>query len=211
MMKRGVPKKGWDKQVWRRKMSAVALYRPQVEARSHDRFERLVEDVRKKALNFAMSLTHNRADADDLVQMAILKAWTHFDAYQDDKPFQNWLLKIIMRAHLDAVRTINRRPKIHSLDTLVTLEDGMGHAFDPIDPNPLPDDPFSQNCIQVKVERALAELPESHRRILNMCDADGLSYSEIADSEGLSIPTVRSRLHRARKIVRRALHKTIQA
>jgi len=190
-------------------MSAVAYYGPRIEARSQEKFERLVQDVRKKALSFAMGLTRNRADADDLLQMAIVKAWTHFDAYQDDKPFQNWLLKIIMRSHLDAVRTINRRPKMHSLDALVTLEDGLGHAFEPMDRTPLPDDAFTQSKMEAKVERALDELPDSHRRIIQMCDVDGLSYSEIADAEGLTIPTVRSRLHRARKIVRRALRQVV--
>jgi RNA polymerase sigma-70 factor, ECF subfamily len=186
-------------------MSVVAAYSPRTESICQEKFEKLVDGVRKKALSFAMGLTRNRADADDLLQLAIVKAWTHFDAYQDDKPFQNWLLKIIMRSHLDAVRTINRRPKMHSLDALVTLEDGMGHAYEPMDPTPLPDDPFTQSKIEAKVERALSELPDSHRRIIQMCDVDGLSYQEIADAEGLTIPTVRSRLHRARKIVRRAL------
>ncbi len=190
-------------------MSAIATYQARPEARNQDRFEKMVEEVRKKALSFAMSLTRNRADADDLVQMAIVKAWSHFDAYQDDKPFQNWLLKIIMRSHLDAVRTISRRPKMHSLDALVTLEDGMGYAYEPADNAPLPDDPYRESQIQAKVQRALSELPESHRRIIQMCDVEELSYSEIAEAEGLSIPTVRSRLHRARKIIRKALRKLI--
>jgi RNA polymerase sigma-70 factor, ECF subfamily len=190
-------------------MSAIPMYSVVPTVHTPEKFERLVEDVRKKALSFALSLTRNRADADDLLQMAIVKAWTHFDAYQDDKPFQNWLLKIIMRSHLDAVRTVNRRPKMHSLDSLVSLEDGLGHAYEPMDPTPLPDDPFTQNQLQSKVERALAELPESHRRIINMCDAEGLSYAEIADALNLTIPTVRSRLHRARKIVRRALRRSL--
>ena len=192
-------------------MSAVASYGPRTEVRNQDKFERLVSDVRKKALSFALSLTRNRADADDLVQMAILKAWTHFDAYQDDKPFQNWLLKIIMRAHLDAVRTINRRPKMHSLDALVTLEDGLGHAYEPADPTPLPDDPFTQSKVESRIEKVLQDLPDSHRRIIEMCDVQGLSYSEIADAEGLTVPTVRSRLHRTRKVIRKSLHKVIQA
>lgn len=190
-------------------MSAMAAFETRISLGSQEKFEKLVDGVRKKALSFAMSLTRNRADADDLLQLAIVKAWTHFDAYQDDKPFQNWLLKIIMRSHLDAVRTINRRPKMHSLDALVTLEDGLGHAYEPMDPTPLPDDPFTQNQIEAKVERALAELPDSHRRIIQMCDVDGLSYAEIADAEGLTIPTVRSRLHRARKIVRKALKRLL--
>lgn len=186
-------------------MCAAIACGPKGKAHAHDKFERLVEEVRKKALSFAMTLTRNRADADDLVQLAVIKAWTHFDAYQDDKPFQNWLLKIIMRSHLDAVRTINRRPKMHSLDALVTLEDGAGHAFEPVDTSPLPDNSFNQNEIQAKVQRALAKLPDSHRRIVQMCDVEGLSYTEIADSEGLTVPTVRSRLHRARKVIRKAL------
>lgn len=194
-----------------RQMGAAMSYVPRTEFRNQERFEKLVDEVRKKALTFALSLTRNRADADDLVQMAIVKAWTHFDSYQDDRPFQNWLLKIIMRSHLDAVRTVNRRPKMHSLDALVTLEDGMGHAYEPADPTPLPDDPFNQSVMQAKVQRVLNELPDSHRRILQMCDVEGLSYSEIADAERLTVATVRSRLHRARQIVRKALRKSMAA
>jgi len=192
-----------------RQMGAVMSYVPRTEFRNQEKFEKLVDQVRKKALTFALSLTRNRADADDLVQMAIVKAWTHFDAYQDDRPFQNWLLKIIMRSHLDAVRTVNRRPKMHSLDALVTLEDGLGHTYEPADSTPLPDNHFNQNVMQAKVQRVLAELPDSHRRILQMCDVEGLSYSEIADAERLTVATVRSRLHRSRQIVRKALRKSM--
>jgi len=186
-------------------MSAVATYAPRIEVRTQEKFEHLIDGVRKKALNFALNLTRNRADAEDLLQLAIVKAWTHFDAYQDDKPFQNWLLKIIVRSHLDSVRTLARRPKLHSLDSLVTLDDGLGHAYEPQDPTPLPDAPYNQSIVEAKVEAALSELPESHRRIIRMCDVDGLSYAEIADTEGLTIATVRSRLHRARQVARRAI------
>lgn len=186
-------------------MSAIASYTPRLEVRAQEKFEKLIEDVRKKALNFALNLTRNRTDAEDLLQLAIVKAWTHFDAYQDDKPFQNWLLKIIVRSHLDSVRTLNRRPKMHSLDALVTLEDGLGHAYEPQDPAPLPDEPYKQTVLEAKVERALMELPESHRRIIRMCDVDGLSYAEIADAENITVATVRSRLHRARQVARRAI------
>lgn len=190
-------------------MSAIPAYPAQFELQNKERFEHLVSEVRKKALSFALSLTHNRTDADDLLQLSLVKAWTHFDAYQSDKPFQNWLLKIMVRSHLDAVRTLNRRPKIHSLDALVNLEDGMGHAFEPEDPAPLPDEPYNQTLVQAKVERALADLPESHRRIIQMCDVEGLSYAEIAEAEGLTVATVRSRLHRARQVARKALRSAL--
>ncbi|MBN9501138.1 MAG: hypothetical protein BGO01_02055 [Armatimonadetes bacterium 55-13] len=186
-------------------MVAVASHASQNEARNQIRFEKLVDGVRKKALSFALSLTRNRADAEDLLQFSLVKAWTHFESYQEDRPFQNWLLKIIVRSHLDAVRTLSRRPKVHSLDALVTLEDGLGHSYEPEDPSPLPDEPYNQTVIQEKVERALAELPESHRRIIHMCDVEDLSYAEIAEAEGLTVATVRSRLHRARKVARKAL------
>ena len=89
-VKRAVRKVGCTKHETRiqTRMSAMAALNTVVRIGSQERFERLVDDVRKKALSFAMSLTRNRADADDLLQLAIVKAWTHFDTYQDDKPFQ---------------------------------------------------------------------------------------------------------------------------
>lgn len=171
-------------------------------ARSEDRqaFDELVERYHKQAYNIAYRMTGNHADAEDLTQEAFIRAFRFFAQYKRELPFDSWLYKIMSNAFVD---TLRRRPKaqIRSLDAPVATEDG--EAFlDIADPSDGPEDLVLSREMDSRIQSALGSMPEDFRLAVIYADIEGLSYEEIADAMGCSIGTVRSRLHRGRKLLR---------
>jgi len=171
-------------------------------ARSEDRqaFDELVERYHKQAYNIAYRMTGNHADAEDLTQEAFIRAFRFFAQYKRELPFDSWLYKIMSNAFVD---TLRRRPKaqIRSLDAPVATEDG--EAFlDIADPSDGPEDLVLSREMDSRIQSALGSMPEDFRLAVIYADIEGLSYEEIADAMSCSIGTVRSRLHRGRKLLR---------
>ncbi len=150
----------------------------------------------------ALQLTRNSADAEDLVQETYTKAWKGLDTYMPGRPFLNWLLRIMQRAYLDNRRRENPIRKAESLNSMISPSDGEVQEL-PIPDNGLtPDEFLAYQEFRSEVHRALDELPSVYRSAIVMCDLENLSYAEIADRQNTTIGTVRSRIHRGRKLLR---------
>ena len=151
-------------------------------ARSHGRF----------LYNVAYRLTGNDDDAYDLVQEALLRVRKGLETYQPGS-MEAWLSRIVTNVFLDEVRRRRRRP-VEVLpedpERLLPSSPGADEATDS-----LPDD----------VQIALRRLPEDFRTAVVLCDVVGLSYEEIADALSVPVGTVRSRIHRGRRLLRAAL------
>jgi RNA polymerase sigma-70 factor (ECF subfamily) len=153
----------------------------------------------------ALQLTRNPTDAEDLMQDTYVKAWKGFDSYLAGRPFLNWLLRIMQRAYLDARRRDNPIRKAESLNSMISPNDGEVQELPIADDGPTPDQELMQDELRHQLHVALAELPEVYRDAITMCDLDGLSYSEIADIQRTTLGTVRSRIHRGRRLLREIL------
>ena len=135
----------------------------------------------------ALALTGNEADALDLVQDALLRAWRGFATYARDENLKAWLFTILRHAWTDRCR--RRRLEPVSLDPEIDL------------PSPgVPDARYSDEIL-----RALRALSPSHQLLVLLCDVDGLSYKEIAAALGIPIGSVMSGLHNARRKLRALL------
>ncbi|WAX77480.1 RNA polymerase sigma factor [Streptomyces sp. KMM 9044] len=144
-------------------------------------------------LRVAMTLTTQRADAEDLVQDTLLRAYRAIDGFDGRHP-RAWLLTIMRRAEINRHR--RRRPHLlddpdTDLDRLSTTgsqgsaeELVVGEAFDEV------------------VDAALSALPDKHRQVVQLVDIDGLTYAEAAHLLDVPEGTVMSRLHRARRRIR---------
>lgn len=176
-------------------------------ARDGDRreFDTLVERYHKQAYNIAYRMAGNHADAEDLTQEAFIRAFRFFGQYRRELPFDSWLYKIMSNVFIDRLR---RRPKakIRSLDQPVVTEEGEAQ-FDVADPGAGPEDVVLSREMDVRIQSALDTLPEAFRITVIYADIEGLSYEEIADATGTNIGTVRSRLHRGRRLLRDKLKK----
>jgi RNA polymerase sigma-70 factor (ECF subfamily) len=173
-------------------------------ARPKQEFDRLVQRYHKQAYNIAYRLTGNNADAEDLVQEAFLRAFRFFGHYRRDLPFENWLYRIMSNLFVDELR---RRPKakIYSLDNPVTGGDlsGDNNAYLEIpDSRENPERVVLHEELDEQIQKALATLPPDFRMTVILADIEGMSYEEISETMRCSLGTVRSRLHRGRKMLR---------
>jgi RNA polymerase sigma-70 factor, ECF subfamily len=171
--------------------------------RPRQEFDKLVQRYHKQAYNVAYRLTGNHADAEDLTQEAFVRAFRFFDTYRRDLPFENWLFRIISNLFVDSLR---RRPKnrIQSLDA--PLGEGENNAYLEIpDTRDSPERVVLHEELDDRIHQALASLPAEFRRAVILADIEGLSYEEISAQVGCNIGTVRSRLHRGRKLLKAKL------
>jgi len=160
-------------------------------------FEELMQRHYRQAYHIAYRMTSSHADAEDLTQEAMIRAFNSFHRYRRDLPFANWLYRIIVNLHIDGLR---RRPKAW----IDSVEDMPGVMELP-DLNSDPADLVLSQEIDSRLQQALSNLPKEFRTAVVLCDIEGLSYEEIAAVMGCSIGTVRSRIHRGRNHLRRFL------
>ncbi|UQA97068.1 RNA polymerase sigma factor [Streptomyces halobius] len=149
-------------------------------------------------LRVAMTLTAQVADAEDLVQDTLLRAYRAVDRFDGEHP-RAWLLTIMRRAEMNRHR--RRRP--HLLDDPDTDLDRL--ASTPAGPDAGPEEIVVGEAFDEVVDAALADLPDKHRQVVRLVDIDGLSYAEAAGLLDVPEGTVMSRLHRARKRIRARL------
>jgi len=175
--------------------------------REFESFQTMMSGTKRRAYSMALQLTRNPSDAEDLVQDTYLKAWRGFDSYVPGRPFLNWLLRIMQRAYLDSRRRDNPIRKADSLNSMISPADGEVQELPIADKGPGPDDEVIHEEFSRELRNALEELPEVYRTAIVLCDLEALSYAEIADLQDTTIGTVRSRIHRGRKLLREIIQK----
>jgi RNA polymerase sigma-70 factor (ECF subfamily) len=153
-----------------------------------------------------MRLTRNQADAEDLVQDAALLAHRGFASFTPGSNFRAWFLKILMNCYFSRRRREKSRPVTSDLDDTPDLYiyARSGQAGFPTQ-GP---DPAAQLLNKLGTERivgAISRLPEEYRIVSTLYFMDDLSYEEIAGVLHCPVGTVRSRLHRGRKMLQKAL------
>lgn len=145
----------------------------------------------------ALSLTGQPADAEDLVQDTLIRAFRAVDRFDGAHP-RAWLLTILRHTHLNRVR--GRKP--------VLLRDGesVELTLERVGkPEPSAEEVVVSDLFESVVAEALAALPDKHREVVTLVDINGLSYQEAADVLGVPRGTIMSRLHRARARIRTRL------
>jgi RNA polymerase sigma-70 factor, ECF subfamily len=138
----------------------------------------------------AYRMTHNVADAEDLVQETFLRAYRAFDTYTPGTNIRAWLYTILYRVRTDAFRKAGRSPR-----TVELVDEGPAV--------PAPQEALAGG--QETLERALKALPEPFQTAVVLRDLEELSYDEIAQVLRVPIGTVMSRIHRGRAQLRAAL------
>lgn len=152
--------------------------------------------------NFAFHLTYNEDDANDLVQETFLKSYRFIDSYQQGTNAKAWLFKILKNAFINDYRRKSKQPSKVDYDEIVSYHDtdDEGH----VEYLDLRQELF-QGMLGDEITRALNELPVDFKTIILLCDIEEFSYEEIAKIIDIPIGTVRSRLHRARNILKEKL------
>lgn len=167
------------------------------------KFNELMEATYKKVYNMAFRLAGNRTDAEDLTQEAFFRAYRSFRDYEGDRPFENWIFRIVTRLFLDLLRTRRRRVKAVSYDTpLQTGGNDENLYFEMPDDTPNPEEQMLEGTFSEDLQKALMSLSPEQRLLVTLADIEGVPYKDIADMMGKPVGTIRSRLHRTHKLIR---------
>jgi RNA polymerase sigma-70 factor (ECF subfamily) len=172
-------------------------------------FEQLVKLYDRNVFRIAQHITHNREDAEDVVQDAFLKAYENLGQFQGQSKFYTWLVRIAVNEALMKLRK-RRSDKIVSLDeNIETEEDSMPREVADWSPNPA--QLYDQSQLKEILGKVIQGLPSGFRTVFVLRDVEGLSTEETAEALDLSIPAVKSRLLRARLQLRERLNKYFKA
>jgi len=156
----------------------------------------------------ALRLTHNRSEAEDLVQQTCLRAFRGFHRFNPGTNCRAWLFTILRNAFLNRIRQAGRDVLAgESVDLESTTFPGVAET---LPARGHPDEEFFQTVLHGDVDRALKALPLPFREVVILADLEGLAYKEIAQVVGCPIGTVMSRLSRGRGLLRQALGRFAQ-
>jgi RNA polymerase sigma-70 factor (ECF subfamily) len=166
-------------------------------------FETLVNKYDRQIFRIAQHITQNREDAQDVVQDAFLKAYEKLDQFQGNSKFYTWLVRIAVNESLMRLRK-RRTGKMVSIDEDIETEEGSVPR-DLADWSPNPEQNYGQAELAEILRKTIQGLPLGFRVVFQLRDVDGLSTEETAETLGLSVPAVKSRLLRARLQLRERL------
>ncbi len=167
-------------------------------------FEELVSRYEGKIFRLAMNITHNREDAEDAMQDAFLKSYSHLNTFAGDSRFYTWLVRIAVNEALMKLR--KRRPNHVPLDEPVEIEEDL-MPREIADWGPSPEQRYAQTELGTILSEVIEELDPEYRIVFVLRDREELSTEETAKLLGISVPAVKSRLLRARLKLRHKLNK----
>jgi len=171
-------------------------------------FEELVRRYDRNVFRIAQHITHNREDAEDVVQDAFLKAYSNLDQFQGQSKFYTWLVRIAVNEALMKLRRIKPGRTVSLDEDVKTDEDSLPREVADWSPNP--EQQYNQAELRDILTRTIQGLPMSFRTVFVLRDVEGLSTEETAEALDLSIPAVKSRLLRARLQLRERLNRYFQ-
>jgi RNA polymerase sigma-70 factor, ECF subfamily len=179
-----------------------------VRARGQDfgAFEELVERYDDKIFRLAYRFVRNETEAKEIVQDTFLSVWRKLDTFKGDSQFGSWLYRVAANAALMRLRAQRRHPEVSTEELPVDYLDNYGHL--PTQGEnwaKRPDDELQSDELRRRIQKAVDELPEIYRTVFLVRDVEGLSTEETAEALGISVPTVKTRLHRARIALRDAI------
>jgi RNA polymerase sigma-70 factor, ECF subfamily len=158
----------------------------------HDDLRAVVDRHADSVYHVALSIVHDRALADDVVQETMVKAWRQSPVAPGEEIPRNWLLKVARNTAISVLRS--RREDLHGPDT---MPEGAG---------PTSITRTVEGRVQLdELWEAMVHLDECARTLIVLKEVDGLSYEEIATTLDLPVPTVKTRLFRARKALKNAM------
>jgi RNA polymerase sigma factor (sigma-70 family) len=178
-------------------------------ARSSDdrAFAELNDRYRKSIHNTASRIVRNREDAEDVVQEAFFKAYTHLKTFRGTCRFSTWLTRIAVNSALMLLRKRRVRPELSFQQR--ANEDQIREIWDYPDPSPNPEQAYTNAQAFELLSRAVTRLPSGYRSVMTQYLAHEQSMQQIADTVGISLAATKSRLLRARLSIRSAMGEVI--
>jgi RNA polymerase sigma-70 factor, ECF subfamily len=162
-------------------------------------FEIVIRRYNQLLYRVTRSILHDDAETEDVMQEAYVRAYEHLDQFAGRAQFRTWLTRIAIN---EALARVERGKRFHRPDPSTQSGDHMDH-FASTDPSP--EQQVVNSEMQCLVENAIARLPEAYRCVFVLRDVEQVSTEEVARILNLSESTVKVRLHRARRTLRRTV------
>ena len=153
----------------------------------------------------ALRMTRNPADAEDLVQETMLRAYRSFDRFEAGTNLKAWLFRIMTNAYINTYRKKQREPRKVSADEIEDFD--LYQELKSHDPQweMTPENMVLNSLVDTDIIEAIDDLPEQFRLAVVLSDIEGFSYAEMAEIMDVPLGTVMSRLHRGRKALQKRL------
>lgn len=168
---------------------------------ARERFADLVASQQRRALRIAYQYLRDSHDADEAVQDAFVKVFTHITSYREDLPFEVWFTRILVNGCLDLRKSRARRLRW----ALPMSAPADGPATEPVARQPSPEDRVLSSEQGREIAKAVDQLPDRQRTVFTLCHVAEQSTAEVSQALGLSEATVRVHLFRAVRKLRKLL------
>ena len=168
--------------------------------------EMLVETYGDRVYRLTYRITGSNEDAEEATQDALWTAARKIDSFKGESQFGSWLYRIAANAAYQKLRTRRAKTREIAIDDVLPAFDSEGLHFEPMDDwTPRVDENAETGELRGVLEKAIDELPADYRTALVMHDVEGMPNPDIAETLGISLPAVKSRVHRSRLFVRKKL------
>ena len=166
-------------------------------------FHDLIRPYERSVYGMALSLLQNEADAEDAAQEAFLKAFRNLKGFRAEAKFSTWLVSIA----LNEARSRLRQRKTMKMQSLDESTDEQGHTSPALlrDWREIPSEALERQEVRSLLQRAITDLPLIYREIFLLRDIEELTVNESAEALGISVASVKVRLHRARMMLQKTL------
>lgn len=166
-------------------------------------FHDLVRPYERSVYVLALSMLKNEADAEDTAQEAFLKAFRKLGSFRSDSKFSTWLVSIT----LNEARSRLRRSRAAKIESLDEPENKQRHISPAVltDWREIPSEALERREVRLILQEAIVDLPNIYREVFLLRDVEELSVNESAEALGISVASVKVRLHRARIMLQKKL------
>jgi RNA polymerase sigma-70 factor, ECF subfamily len=171
-----------------------------------DAADRLVERYGDRVYRLAMRITGLNEDAEEAAQDALWTAARKIHMFKGESAFGSWIYRITANAAYQKLRTRRQKSAEIAIEDVLPSLDGDGRHFEPMDDwSNRVDEQALQGELRRVLQQAIDGLPADYRTALVLHDVEGLSNPDIAEALNISLPAVKSRVHRSRLFVRKQL------
>ena len=174
-------------------------------ARAEEAVRELMRRYNRRLYRTALSILNDRRDAEEAVQDAYVKAFCGRAAFQGEASYGTWLTRIAINEAIERKRLAGRRARLFATQGIADMTDYRARLAEaPVSHNSPEQSAARAECVK-RLERAVEKLPEPLRIVFMLRDIEGLSTSETGEGLGLGDEAVKTRLHRARAMIRQAV------
>jgi RNA polymerase sigma-70 factor (ECF subfamily) len=168
--------------------------------------EQLVETYADRVYRLTLRITSSKEDAEEATQDALWTAGRKINTFKGDSAFGSWLYRIAANTGYMKLRARKAKAREIALDDVLPALDDKGLHFEPMDDwSPRVDEQALNGELREVLDTAIAELPADYRTALVLHDVEGMPNPDVAEALGISLPAVKSRIHRSRLYLRKRL------